>query len=157
MNAIKQYLLSIVICSIIGCVSTSFFKHNCTAGRMIKLISCVFMIITIISPIKNIDFPDLSVYYDDVYSDASNIINNVNKQLNAQTVQYIKQNTEAYILDKAIALDTELSVEVILDDNTPPVPVKVYIRGNISPYKKAALSEYIQTNLNIAKENQLWE
>ena len=73
-----------------------------------------------------------------------------------QVADIIKSQSEAYILDKANRMGLEISVEVELDNDNNSIPSSVCISGNISPYAKKVLSEYITDCLGIAKENQKW-
>jgi hypothetical protein len=58
-------------------------------------------------------------------------------------------------LDKAESLGAELTVEVMLDDSQIPIPTKVRIRGNISPYNREKLSSIIERDLGIPTEAQI--
>ena len=68
----------------------------------------------------------------------------------------ISQQTKAYILDKAQALEASLTVEVILDDAGIPTPCGVRISGKVSPYAKGVLSDYMEKELGIPREEQRW-
>ena len=68
----------------------------------------------------------------------------------------IKRRTAAYILDKAKNLGADLMVEVTLNDEIPPVPCAVRLRGIITPYAKKVLSETIFRDLGIKTEEQTW-
>jgi len=156
MSSLKQYLLSVIICAIVCSVISCFFKKKSANGMTIQLLSGIFMTITIISPLMKVQLPDLNIYYDSIYHDALQITNDAKYQTRNHTSQIIKENTEAYILVKADSMNADITVDVVLDQSDPPIPVEVYINGTVSPYEKSVLSEYIQTNLNITKENQIW-
>ena len=68
----------------------------------------------------------------------------------------IKQELEAYILDKAAALDLKIRVNVKLDDHPLPGPESVVIEGTVPPYQKQVLEDILQSELGISKENQQW-
>jgi len=70
--------------------------------------------------------------------------------------QSIIDSTRAYILEKAETFGAELTVEVMLDDSSIPVPSGVRIRGNISPYNREKLGSIIQRDLGIPTEAQIW-
>ena len=67
--------------------------------------------------------------------------------------QVIKANTEAYILDKAAAMEVELNVEIILDGL---IPDKAVLCGAVSPYARSTLSQWITQQLGIPGEAQSW-
>ena len=56
-------------------------------------------------------------------------------------------------MDKATQWEVDLAVEVSLTDITPS---HVRICGSVSPYVKAALSDWIAEQLGISKEEQEW-
>ena len=68
----------------------------------------------------------------------------------------IKAQTEAYILDKAAALEVTLLVEVEMSDEPIPVPCGVRLAGDVSPHAKNKLSGIITEDLGIEKERQQW-
>ena len=70
--------------------------------------------------------------------------------------EIISAETCAYILDKATELGAEISVEVQLTDENLPVPKSVFLEGNISPYGKKQLTGWMETELGIPEEHQIW-
>ena len=68
----------------------------------------------------------------------------------------IKEETEAYILDKAKALNAQIQVEVILDQSEIPVPHSVRIFGEPTRAQREILEEFLESQLNIPKERQQW-
>ena len=74
----------------------------------------------------------------------------------AEWEQGISDRVEAYILDKAAQYGAQLTVTVALGSDAIPLPQRVTIQGNISPYGKTQLQSWIAENLGIAKEDQVW-
>jgi hypothetical protein len=68
----------------------------------------------------------------------------------------IKDESESYILDKAMSYQTPRDVEVILSCDDMPVPSAVIMKGNISPYVKQRMSLWLQEEMGIPRENQQW-
>ena len=69
----------------------------------------------------------------------------------------IKSKTEAYIWDKAQELDLSVSIEVMVEANgSYPYPSGVQITGAFTPQQRKALEAYIEENLAIGKERQIW-
>ena len=79
-------------------------------------------------------------------------INEAKKAQNA----IIKQQLEAYILDKATQYHVDLQVEITLSKTGNAVPVAVSLQGAIAPYAKQQLQEMLENDLGISKENQQW-
>ena len=59
-------------------------------------------------------------------------------------------------LDEAKALDCDLSVEVILSDDDIPVPKQVRLAGEISPYARQTLTNFMVQQLGIEREEMIW-
>ena len=59
-------------------------------------------------------------------------------------------------MDKARALQVSLTVDVILDDSGIPAPCGVRISGQVSPYAKGVLSDFMEKELGISRKEQLW-
>jgi hypothetical protein len=68
----------------------------------------------------------------------------------------IKQETEAYILDKAQSLGCALEADVTVGEGLYPVPESVLICGSISNQNRKLLEDILVKELGISKENQQW-
>ena len=66
----------------------------------------------------------------------------------------IKEETEAYILDKAADLHANLRVEVAVGEDN--LPAAFTISGEASPYARRQIQAMIANDLGISKENQKW-
>ena len=91
----------------------------------------------------------------DFKNDAENIVSSTQDETQTQLRTIIKEKTESYILDKAASMNSDIRVEVILDDVTS-IPIAAIIHGDISPYNKAILSQYLVDSLGISEESQTW-
>jgi hypothetical protein len=58
-------------------------------------------------------------------------------------------------LDKAAAIGAQIQVKIVLSNDHYPVPEKVYIEGDISPFARTRLKQ-ILTELGVTEENQIW-
>lgn len=125
-------------------------------GAVIKLICGLFLLFTVIAPAANISIDQISDFASD-YSHAGHQAAVEGERLTKEAIAaVIKSQTEAYILDKATALDVELKVEVTLSDEDLPCPRAVRLTGKVSPYAKARLETFIAQDLGIEKEHQIW-
>ena len=66
------------------------------------------------------------------------------------------EQTEAYIIRKAAFYDAEISANVMLEEEEL-LPVAVEIHGQLSPYARQQLSQWISQELGIDREAQRWE
>ena len=152
---IKEYIFSVCAAALI-CVIVRSLLQKGTLGNLTKLISGVFMLLAILSPLKQIYIPDWQGITFSYRLDAQNAAKwGEESTLNAIS-QIIKEQTASYILERAQPLGLELSVDVILSSDDVPVPKTIYLTGTAGPYAKQQLQEIIIRELGITKENLIW-
>lgn len=125
-------------------------------GVLTKLIAGLVMTVTLVRPLVTVRLTDLTQWSHEFDSDAARAVALGQTQTRKALVEFIIQRTQAYILDKAQALNTALEVEVTLSDDEIPIPVKVCLSGKVSPYAKGRLQQIISEELGIERENQIW-
>lgn len=156
MESVSNYLLTViagsVICTLIICI---IGKKNHYYG-IIKLLLGLFLAITVISPWTNLNFNNISYHFSQFHADGSSAVGNGTTMANNAMGELIKQNAEAYILDKANSMGANVDVEITVSDGSPPVPIGVVIRGVVAPYIKGRLQQMLEKDFEITKENQLW-
>ena len=120
---------------------------------LIKLLSGLFMMYTLLSPLLSMRLREFTQYWENLssYADSTVCEGLLLAQTERETI--IIQQAEAYILRKADSLGAELSVEILLSDG---IPDTVNISGTVSPYVKSQLSKWISDNLGIIAEAQYW-
>lgn len=156
MEQIRIYLLGVVAAAIICGIVTRLLGEKGTQGAMAKLIAGLFLAFTVLRPVANIHLDDLADH-SSVYSEAGERAALEGKLISKEILAAsIKGKTEAYILDKAAALNLKLEVDVTMSSDDFPVPMKVLLSGKASPYAKAQLQTVIARDLGINKENQIW-
>lgn len=122
----------------------------------VRMLTAVFMLLTILSPISGMVLPDLRDWTDSITGDGEDLVSAGTQYQREQLASYIKAHTEAYILDKATALGAEISVQVHLSADPMPTPDGVTVQGAISPYGKTKLSGILENDLGIPMEAQTW-
>ena len=127
-----------------------------THGALLKLIGGLFLSFTIISPIADIELDQILEFPRDFAAQGSDIAERGQEYAQDQLHGIIKDRYEAYILDKALALQADLTVEVMLSLDEVPVASSVQLQGNISPYARQALQQWLQDDMAIPKEHQIW-
>lgn len=152
----KSYILSIVIAAIICAAAGMLLPPKSTAGQITKLLSGTLLIVTVISPLTNLSFRDVSDYISGLSLAADSFVEDGQSAMQEEVDAIIKAESEAYILDKACKMGLQIDVEVALDENNHSIPGSVIVTGTFSPYSKEKLSGYIADTLGIAKEKQIW-
>lgn len=156
MDQIRQYIISVVAAAIFcGLVTTLLGKQGSIAA-MGKLLAGVFLTMTVVSPWFKLELGNWEQYLDALSSDGTTVAESGKTMAAEETAAIIKARVESYILDKATEMEVDLTVEVTLSDDDPPMPQSVRLNGNVSPYAKARLSDIIAKDLGIPAEEQLW-
>lgn len=156
MGEIREYLLRIVVCGVVCGIAVGLTGNSGASGKMVKLITGICMLITVINPIMQIRIDDWGAFLGGISADAEAFVEQGENVSAAALEEIIKAKTQAYILDKADSFGASLSVEIGLTDEQYPKPDSVRISGSISPYGKKQLQSIISNDLGIALEDQVW-
>ena len=156
MEALGQYVISVVTASIIcGILLTLSPKGMLQQGM--KLLCGLFLTFSVLHPVMNLDLEywlsQLTGAYD---LEGKSVAALGTEYAVASISERIKEETEAYILDKAASLGVTLRVDVEVSSEEPFLPVSVTLWGAVSSYVREQLQEIITNDLGISKENQRW-
>jgi hypothetical protein len=99
------------------------------------------------------DFQDLM---DHAQIDASVFVQEGQYAYQSEMNKLIIDQTQAYIMDKAVSLGMSICVEVVLADQTTPSIDSIKIVGNASPYAKQRMLQIIQEDVGITQEQVVW-
>ena len=156
MESIKEYLITILAASLISTIVMRIAGKWGTCSNIIKLILAVFLSISVISPILNIEVSDFTELLDSYDGDAEAIISDVQAAVQSEAAAVIIERTEAYIEQKAALYGGEITATVGISDAKTLIPDSVVICGNISPYGKISLKKIIKDDLGIPEDRQTW-
>lgn len=156
MDAIREYILSVTGAAIIGAMVLRFLHGKGTAANIGRMATALFVALTVIGPITDVRISDVDRFFPDVSADAKDAVADGEATAKKALSESISQRLEAYILDKAAQSGVTLSVRVELSEDVIPVPVRVYLQGNVSPYVKTKLQYMIRDDLGLDKEKQIW-
>lgn len=156
MLAISQYIRSITGAALISAVVMRLLDGKGSAAAIGKILVGIFMALTVIGPIAQVELSDVWDFLPDVSVDAQDAATDGQTAAKNALAEGISARVEAYILDKAAQMDVSLTVQVELSEDAIPVPKRVRLQGNISPYAKSRLQSIIREDLGIDKENQIW-
>ena len=114
------------------------------------------MALTILSPLTGIDPERWNVSFSDFGDDAQAVVEDAKLAVQKELATDIKARTEAYILDKAGALELDIDVLVTVGEGAIPIPAGVEVLYSGSESKRLQLQTVIEEDLDISKENQRW-
>ena len=156
MEGLSSYILSVVASAIICSGLRALFGGKGSTGALLQTICGIYMAFVLVSPLKDIDFSIYTDYFSGFMEEAQTAVGEGENLALQELTKRIKEETEAYILDKAVSLGADVSVEVSLTGSTPPTPSRITLKGAVSPYVKKVLSRYIEEQLGIPEEAQTW-
>ena len=152
----KAYILGIVAAGIVSAVVGCLVNGKTPTGKIIRLLCGVLITTSVVAPLGQASFQNVSDFWNSVNLDASDYVAHGELAAKQEHDAIIKEASEAYILDKAARMGLDIAVEVELDDSKDSIPCKITVSGALSPYAKSVLSEYIAEQLGIPKESQRW-
>lgn len=156
MAALRQYILSVSSAAILcGLVKAMVPKGS--LQEILKLICGVFLALLVVEPVIQLDPGRILSHFTGQLTSEGEAAAAFGEELARDSMaQYIKRETEAYILDKAKELGITAEVEVLVGKEDLPVPTAAVIRGPVSQRNKQELECMLEENLGIAKENLQW-
>lgn len=158
MDSIKQYLLSVVLAVIIIGIAKGMIGKKSPHKDVISLMSGLILLLTILIPLKSINWYPYSDYFDEINLDAEYEVILGQQQAQSEMEKIITEQTESYIFDKATAMGADLDVSVEIETvNSLPMPVAVKLEGSISPYAKTKMKEIIKNDIGIPEDRQEWK
>lgn len=156
MDSVRQYLLTVTAAALVCAILDTLTGRLGKMSGVIKTVSGLFFIYILLSPVISVDMEHIFSLPESFLSASMQPVEQGKEAGTEAMQQIIKERTESYILEEASRLGVQLEVSVHVSSESTPVPESVLIRGNISPYAKYSLAEYIAQELGIPKESQQW-
>lgn len=155
-GSVQGYLLSVSAVAILLSLIQSILPQN-AIRRIATFAGGLVLILAVISPVLHLTTEDLQEIGRELQADRQELalrVEDGNRQIMGSL---IKENCEAYILDKAGQLGMSLTARVaVSQDGQYPVPVKAVLTGKFTPAQQMALSDEITEALGIASHEQEW-
>lgn len=156
MDGIREYIVSVCAAAILCACVKSIIGEKGPTARIVKLVCGLFLAFTVIRPVAQIRITDFALMTADFQQEAEAAVGTGEEFVRESLADIIKEETEAYILDKAKALAADIQIEVTVSHDSQPIPKSVCITGKLSPYAKVQLQKILEDDLGIPKEGQLW-
>lgn len=153
MEGLRQYVLSSISAALISGILIRLTQNN-GSNEFIRVLCGAFMTIVLILPISENRGKLWNDLIPDFRSETESLIDDGTRVSGNMRAEIIKQRTEAYILDRASAMDAQIKVSVSLGKDG--IPKSVRITGRISPMNRSRLTDVIAADLGIPREQQEW-
>ena len=150
-----QTVISVTAAAMICAVVMSFLRDG-QAGQLLKLICAVVLTMAVLRPLARVDVGNFEMPDLPDGGSGREAARSGEEMARQTRARLIKEQTEAYILEKADDLGMTLQVEVEMGQWEPPVPIAVRLTGEAPDYLRRLLSQIIRQELGIEKEDQEW-
>ena len=153
MELIRTWILSVTVSAIVIAVAEALMPPG-AVKKVGKLTGGLILVLGILQPLVTMDYEDL---YDMVTALPAGAI--------AQEDQYeakkgiIEEDLEAYIVDKGEALGADCTAQVTCTpgEGEVPVPTQATVTGNLTPAQQEAMSRYLEQELGIPSQGQIFD
>lgn len=156
MDAFGKYVLTIISAAVIVGIIGRISNPKTSTGILIRMVCGLFLSFCVISPVADINFDAITAFAQKYQDDGDRAASYGESVAQDSLREIIKQETEAYILDKASRYDANLQVTVEVGQGNSPAPECAKLCGSISPYARKQLQQIMEDELGIPKENQQW-
>lgn len=156
MDTVQQYILSIVCVCMLCFMLQTLFSGNPHMTPLIKMITGLVLSLTVLMPFFSNRLLEFDIEMKDIASESEAAVTSGELAARESMSAIIKEKTESYILEKANTLGMDIQAEVTLTEEDLPLPYKVAITGTVTPYARKQMGEYLQQNIGIPEENQIW-
>lgn len=153
METLCRYVVSVVAAALL-CGIVTRLTQACGSADMIRMLCGVFMTAVLIQPVlwkKDLLWESVLPEID---RRAEEIVKEGAASAEIIREEFIKQRLEAYISNRAAAMDAQIKASVTLGEDGSPVSVR--ITGTVSPMNRSGLSQMITDELGIPREQQEW-
>lgn len=153
MDALREYVLSIVAASVL-CGILIRLTYNSGSAETIRMLCGLFLTIVFIQPIVGKREQLWEATLPDFREQAEGVISEGRTSADSIRKEFIKQRVEAYILSRAGTIGADIQADITLGEDC--VPAHVRIAGRISPIYRSKLTQIIESELGIPREQQEW-
>ena len=152
MTILRSWLLGVVACALL--VSACEQLTDGGAMKMIvRVVGGLLLMLALLRPLLRIDLTDLAAYAGAYREAVAQLEEELGAQRQRELSARIAAQTGAYIEDKAASLGASSRAGVTSEERgSVPRPASVTLYGE----EYAEISAYIERELGIAKEDQLW-
>lgn len=155
MRALAEYIVSVSAAAILCGILNSLMLKG-AAKEIVKLVSGLFLVFCIISPVSNVRLPELTDVGQDIQKEAERAVRSGEEHTREALSDSISRQLETYILDKAQEAGVDLSVQVQLSCEGTFLPEQVVLSGDAAESIRSRLIAEIAEDLGIPEEDIQW-
>lgn len=154
MQALGEYIVSVSAAAFVCAIAGSLMPKG-PSREILKLVCGLFLAFTVIQPVSHMEIPELSELTEGLTAEGDSASAAGEEMMEQAIRESIKEQLEAYILDKAESLGLTVSAEIRLHPDTH-YPKTVHLTGDAAPVLRQKLTEALSEDLDINQEDILW-
>ncbi len=152
MTILRSWLLGVVACALLVSACEQLTDGG-TMKKIVRFVGGMLLMLALLRPLLRIDLTDLAVNAGAYREAVAQLEEELGAQRQRELSARIAAQTGAYIEDKAASLGASIRAVVTTEERgSVPLPASVTLYGE----ENAEISAYIERELGIAKEDQLW-
>ena len=152
MAFLRQWLLGVVSCAFLVSLLDQLTPEG-SVRKLARFSGGLVLILCMLRPLGTAEPWELALDLDGLSADRAALEEQYRDVSGQSLAAVIAERTGAYIEDKADELGLSVRAKVKTEEEDGvPLPVSVTLYGT----ENAALADYIERELGIAKEDQLW-
>ena len=152
MTILRSWLLGVVACALLVSACEQLTDGG-TMKKIVRFVGGMLLMLALLRPLLRIDLTDLAVNAGAYREAVAQLEEELGAQRQRELSARIAAQTGAYIEDKAASLGASIRAVVTTEERGGvPLPASVTLYGE----ENAEIGAYIERELGIAKEDQLW-
>ena len=152
MTILRSWLLGVVACALLVSACEQLTDGG-TMKKIVRFVGGMLLMLALLRPLLRIDLTDLAVNAGAYREAVAQLEEELDAQRQRELSARIAAQTGAYIEDKAASLGASIRAVVTTEERGGvPLPASVTLYGE----ENAEIGAYIERELGIAKEDQLW-
>ncbi len=157
LTTLKLYILSVTVTALYVSICSTFISDG-PVRKTASLIGSLILVLTVLAPMIKIDETTIKRASNELQRQFDLEMSKLAVDDHTIMEDVIREQCEAYILDKAEEENMSLEVFIIMGSESDiPIPVGAEITGGVSEVQQKALSRIISEDLGIPLEMQEWK
>ncbi len=155
MDSLRSYFLQIVASCMICAIAAVMVKTP-SIQKIVRLLGGLLILLVVLSPLMDLDLQGAASSLTRAFGDDSAEMEQAQADAAEHFATQVRKATEDHIELIASRMGYTVQAQVTVSQEEVPVPTAVEISGSLSAEEILALSEYLELQLGIAKEDQTW-
>lgn len=157
MSGLQNYLLSVSAAALLMSLLLALLPSG-HVKQTAKFTGALLVVLAVVAPVVKLNADDLARSIAMLQMEKEQLRTGVEVKNREILAELIKEQSEAYILDKAEELGLTLSVDITLrEEGDYPYPIAVTLWGEAAEGDKMLLERIIEQDIGIVRERQEWK